>query len=76
MWSGRGYGYLKTVTDPALKYFIAAHNEYLRLYLETGIIGLGLITIIFVLIFYKPFKVRSNKFKVLYISVLISFLIY
>lgn len=76
MWSGRGYGYLKTVTDPALKYFIAAHNEYLRLYLETGIIGLGLIIIMFVLIFYKPFKVKSNKFKVLYISVLISFLIY
>lgn len=52
-WIGNGFGYLKTFSgDGFSTAFNAAHNEYIRVYLETGIIGF----MAHFLLFYFSFK--------------------
>lgn len=58
---GNGFGYLKTLTDSALRSFTAAHNEYVRIYLETGI--LGLITHAILLIVNFKSIINNTKIK-------------
>lgn len=61
-WYGNGYGYLKTMTgDSQLVAFTAAHNEYIRSYFETGLLGSVLLSIILLSIFYWVLKFRSTK---------------
>ena len=49
---GNGTGYLKTMTDSALRSFTAAHNEYVRIYFETGMLGI----LTHICLFYNSFK--------------------
>lgn len=55
---GQGYGKLTTMrfTGAYIDHFSAAHNEFVRSYFETGLIGMGLLIIIFFIIFKSVFK--------------------
>lgn len=72
---GNGLGCLKTLTDSALRSFTAAHNEYVRIYFETGIIGL----ILYGIMLIKNFKsiIKTNIIKKSYlICFILSFFVY
>lgn len=76
-WIGNGLGYLKTAKDDALsRGFNAAHNEYIRIYLETGYIGI----ILHIILFYISFKtiVKGQKIfdKKVIIFLILVFLVY
>ncbi|WP_192986679.1 O-antigen ligase family protein [Carnobacterium mobile] len=71
---GNGYGFLKTVTDTSLRAFTAAHNEYIRMYVETGYVGIVIIVLIFWLIFKKIIKENNNI--IVYLTILLSFMLY
>lgn len=74
---GNGYGFLKTRTDYELKSFTAAHNEYIHLYLETGMIGVIIFfTIVLGIFIYHIRNGNNNKIKILYCAFLIGFLVY
>lgn len=75
-WSGNGYGYLKTLdTDPRLVAFTAAHNEFVRSYFETGILGTLLLLIILAGVFKYILMYPSIRVKYV-ITIIFSFLIY
>lgn len=74
---GNGFGFLKTATGGTLdRGFNAAHNEYIRIYLETGYIGLILHTILFGISF-KTILAEQKIFtkKTIYFFIL-AFLVY
>lgn len=73
---GNGYGFLKTVTDSSLKAFTAAHNEYIRMYVETGYLGVIITLLIFGIIFKKIIKENKSNNIIMYFTVIISFLLY
>lgn len=76
-WFGNGYGCLKTLTDDSnLKAFTAAHNEYIRIYFETGIIGAIITGVILSFVFYNIFKHRDTNNVSYLITIVLGFLIY
>lgn len=76
-WYGNGYGYLKTMTgDTQLAAFTAAHNEYVRSYFETGIIGSTILVIILLSIFYWTLRSRVTKEFSYIIICCMAFLLY
>ncbi|OIM61828.1 O-antigen ligase family protein, partial [Oenococcus oeni] len=69
--SGNGIGSLKTYTfDQQLAAFTAAHNEYVRIFFETGWIGVGCSLIALFLI------IKNIEFNKMDFFILLSFLIY
>lgn len=77
-WIGNGLGNLKTlVNDPVLKQgFTAAHNEYVRIYFETGIIGFTIHLVIFCFIFSIARKKVYLELKTLVVTSMLCFMIY
>lgn len=77
-WFGNGYGFLKTRDDYELRAFTAAHNEYVHLYLEIGIIGIfilcGIICYLFKYIVKNNSEMKLKKQFVL--SIALAFAIY
>lgn len=74
---GNGYGFLKTMdNDPRLVAFTAAHNEYVRAYFETGVIGISLLILIFLVIYLylKKSVIMDIRYYVLFSG--LSFLTY
>lgn len=75
LWIGNGYGFLKTRDDHAIIAFTAAHNEYLHLFVEIGIIGIIIISILFYILFKNILK-SSPIPHLLLIMFFISFMSY
>lgn len=76
---GNGFGSLKTYTyDPKLQAYTAAHNEYIRIFFETGIVGSILILISILNLFLKLISNINENKKSIYkiIFLVISFFIY
>lgn len=73
---GRGLG-IAQLLNPPVYGFVAPHNEYLRFYLETGIIGCILffsaVVYIFKLVYEKIAKENTFIFKVYFISFVVGF---
>jgi len=74
-WIGNGYGFLKTRDDHAIIAFTAAHNEYLHLFVEIGIIGIIIISFLFFILFRNILK-NSPIPRLLLIMFFISFMTY
>lgn len=72
---GNGYGYLKTRTEHIISAFTAAHNEFLHLFVELGVVGSILFFSILLFIIYSLQK-NSKKFDWNLMFFFISFLIY
>lgn len=76
-WFGNGYGCLKTLTDDIhLRAFTAAHNEYIRIYFETGIVGLIIIGIVIIYLFRVGIKNRITSRKIYIYMLYLAFLVY
>ena len=74
---GQGYGKLTTMefTGAYIDHFSAAHNEFVRSYFETGLIGMGLLIAIFVMIFKSVYKNRFIN-KVQFLCIVLAFTLY
>lgn len=74
---GQGYGKLTTMefTGAYIDHFSAAHNEFVRSYFETGIIGMGLLIIIFLIIFRNIYKNRIIN-KAQFWCIVLAFTLY
>lgn len=76
-YTGSGLGSLKTFTsDPKLAAFTAAHNEYVRTLFETGTIGLVILLILFLYIFFSAFYSKTKYLKIISFLIFSSFLLY
>ncbi|MBB3659240.1 O-antigen ligase [Rhizobium sp. BK650] len=78
-WFGIGLGHQITVVPDEVMVkaaTIAAHNEYLRVALETGYIGACLIFSIMALIFVRYLYLFAAARSLMYISLVASFFIY
>ncbi|MFV0341458.1 MAG: O-antigen ligase family protein [Anaerocolumna sp.] len=74
---GNGLGNLKTLTDNALKNgFRAAHNEYVRVYYETGFFGAFIYFKMFLFMFRKVIKNTVMLKKSYVICFILAFLSY
>lgn len=72
---GNGYGFLKTRTEYQLQFFSAAHNEYVHLYTEMGLIGVfTFFACVFQIIRKRIKEVPEGKESLIF--VFIVFLIY
>jgi teichuronic acid biosynthesis protein TuaE len=64
---GGGFGSLATLTEGIREYnlflFVAPHNEFIRYYMETGIIGLILCFSILMFVFLDMYKTSEKKVK-------------
>ena len=68
---------METLTDNInLRAFTAAHNEYIRIYFESGICGIIIMLIIITYIFYSILKNRNTDNIDYLLMILIAFLIY
>lgn len=74
LW-GNGYGFLKTITDPRLKAFTAAHNEYIHLITEMGYIGLICFILAMLVVMKKRIK-DINSVKPVITLLMMSFAMY
>ncbi len=72
---GNGYGFLKGRDDYELMSYTAAHNEYIHLYVEIGVIGLVLVTLFYLFLVKKIFK-KSALPKIFICEVFLAFLLY
>ena len=77
IWVGEGIGKLFTLTLAGryIDHFNAAHNEFIRFYYESGVIGVGLLFIIFRYIF-KEFINSNNFSRTQNIMILVAFGLY
>lgn len=73
-WFGNGYGFLKTREDSRLTFFTAAHNEYVHLYVEVGIIGIAVISIIFIYLFRRMLK-NKQYHMITKITIILAFIV-
>lgn len=68
LWSGSGGGTFYSIfpkyrgTEASSGYFLHAHNDYLEILVETGVIGLGTLAGIVILSFFKAFQaIRTRR---------------
>lgn len=75
---GVGFGAIKTITGVDINNsFTAAHNEYLRFFVESGIVGLSLTIISFIKIFRAILKQNIIEYpKFLIPAFMLAFLIF
>ena len=76
---GLGIGYIKTLDEFFTKLgFISPHNEYIKFFVESGYLGLVILIICFIIIFFVVYK--NNCFgkarKGMIISLIIGFMFY
>lgn len=76
LWIGNGYGFLKTRDDNSISAFTAAHNEYLHLYVEVGLVGMIIVLIFFFFLFRKILKNTCFFPKKMLLLIFIAFLTY
>ena len=75
---GLGLGAIKIIEGVDVNNsFTAAHNEYLRFFVETGAVGFLLIFISFITVFYKLLKnnILKNK-KFLLMALIVAFVVF
>lgn len=75
--AGRGLGAVTVANDGSLfAGFVVPHNEYIRFYVDTGLIGCGLLFLSLFVVFRKIYKVLPKAVKPYYLGLLLAFLIY
>ncbi|WP_223066910.1 O-antigen ligase family protein [Paenibacillus caui] len=75
--AGRGLGSVTVANDGSLfKGFVVPHNEYIRFYVDTGLIGCGLLFLSLLAVFIKVNKVLPRQIKPYYAGFILAFLIY
>ncbi|MDQ0873210.1 teichuronic acid biosynthesis protein TuaE [Paenibacillus sp. V4I3] len=76
-WFGRGLGSSIVANDGSIYAgFVVPHNEYIRFYFDTGIIGAVILFLSLFMIFYRVYRVLDVGIKPYYIGFIIGFLVY
>jgi teichuronic acid biosynthesis protein TuaE len=56
--------------------FRVPHNEYIRMYVDGGLVGLSVVLLGFLLVFYKHIKVSRSKNRLFIIFFIFGFMVY
>jgi O-antigen ligase len=79
MWLGYGMNcseYTNNLTLFPGKIPLHPHNMFLQLWLEMGLIGVGLIAIFLGLLFLQIIKMKNQKLQLSLVGIISSFLVY
>lgn len=76
-WFGRGLGTGTIANSSAFSYTLTVpHNEYIRMFVDNGFVGVGLILLSMLLTFYKLLKQVQRSVKGYLIALLVALFVY